>query len=56
MPCAFRDPPLMVIHCALAAQRAQEVARRAGSGGEGKKGEGSVPYVLAGEVERDFEK
>jgi hypothetical protein len=42
MPCAFRDPPLMVIHCALAAQRAEFVARKAGGGTD------CVPYVLAG--------
>lgn len=41
MPCAFRDPPLMVIHCALAAQRAQWVADKAVKGRR-------VPYVLAG--------
>jgi hypothetical protein len=42
MPCAFRDPPLMVIHCALAAQRAKQVASKAGGG--------CLPYILAGTV------
>lgn len=41
MPCAFRDPPLMVIHCALAAQRAEQVAQKVG-------GSRCLPYILAG--------
>jgi len=43
MPCAFYDPPLMTIHCALAAQRARWVAKRATGG------EGCLPYILTGD-------
>ena len=42
MPCAFRNPALMVIHCCLAAHRAHLVAKNACGG------EGSIPYILAG--------
>lgn len=42
MPCAFRDPQMMVLHCALASQRARSVAEKAGGGK-------CLPYTLIGD-------